>query len=111
MTEYKTCSTCQFLSGGNCVRFPPYDKYGEWPPIAYPDRMWCGEHQFAEGPAPKIADDPPTFLVGLSEPVGGGMPNDTPTKLDDARTTGHTLPMNGLQSPHGSHRPHNRPRR
>ncbi len=71
MTEFPTCSTCRFLVKQACWRMPPIDKYGERPPIAFPDKEWCGEHQFAEGPAVRIADKPPTYAVTLDalEPI------------------------------------------
>lgn len=42
---------------------PPIDKYGQRPPIAYPDKEWCGEHTFAEGPAVRVNDDLPMYAV------------------------------------------------
>lgn len=42
---------------------PPIDKYGQRPPIAYPDKEWCGEHTFVEGPAVRVNGDLPMYAV------------------------------------------------
>jgi len=67
MTEFPTCSTCRFLVNKACWRMPPIDKYGERPPIAYPDKEWCGEHAFAEGPATRASTTPPAYTLRTDE--------------------------------------------
>jgi len=82
MTEYPTCSTCRFLdvdkSSPICRRMPPINTYGEWPPIGYPDKQWCGEHQFKAGPARQVDVDPPTFVVQPPAPLDDPQPEVLP---------------------------------
>lgn len=59
VTEYPSCSTCKFLDhkpevGAICRHSPPVGRYSEWPPIGYPDREWCGQHETKQGPAEHV---------------------------------------------------------